>query len=87
MRKAEENVMRYKCKICGAEAEHKVYQVKEMYFGTGEEFTYFECGQCQCMQIASIPDNLGDFYGNEYYSFPFRKFPKRQKLKRLRLGF
>lgn len=76
MRKAEENVMRYKCKICGAEAEHKVYQVKEMYFGTGEEFTYFECGQCQCMQIASIPDNLGDFYGNEYYSFSVQKIPK-----------
>ncbi len=68
--------MQYKCKICGAEGEHKVYQVKEMYFGTGEEFTYFECGQCQCMQIASIPDNLGDFYGNEYYSFSVQKIPK-----------
>ena len=68
--------MQYKCKICGAEAEHKEYRVKEMYFGTREEFTYFECGQCQCMQIAAIPNNLGDYYGNEYYSFSVPKIPE-----------
>lgn len=73
--------MRYKCKICGTEAEHKVYQVKEMYFGSGEEFTYFECEQCQCMQIVSVPDNLGDYYGNEYYSFSAPKIPERTEDK------
>lgn len=68
--------MQYKCKICGAEAEHKEYRVKEMYFGTREAFTYFECEQCQCMQIAAIPDNLGDYYGDEYYSFLVQNIPK-----------
>ena len=58
-----------KCRICGEEAEHKVYRVKEMFFGTRQEFDYFECGNCQCIQILEIPKNLGDFYGNEYYSF------------------
>lgn len=79
--------MQYKCKICGAEAEHKEYRVKEMYFGTREEFTYFECGQCQCMQIATIPDNLGDYYGDEYYSFFVPKIPEvaEDKINEIRI--
>lgn len=68
--------MKYKCKVCGAEAEHKEYRVKEMYFGLGEEFIYFECENCQCMQIAEVPDNLGDYYGNEYYSFAVPRLPE-----------
>lgn len=58
-----------KCRLCRSEAEHKVYHVKEMFFGTGEEFTYFLCDKCQCMQIMEIPEDLGKFYGNGYYSF------------------
>lgn len=58
-----------KCRICGDEAKHKSYQVKEMFFGTGQEFTYFECDKCQCIQILEIPENLGEFYGSGYYSF------------------
>lgn len=74
--------MRYKCRICGTEAEHKEYHVKEMFFGTGEEFTYFECEQCQCMQIAAIPDNLGDYYGSGYYSFSKPQVPKVTETKK-----
>lgn len=66
----------YKCRICGTEAKGKIYDVKEMYFGSGEEFAYFECEQCQCMQIAEIPDNLGEYYGNDYYSFSAPKLPE-----------
>lgn len=62
--------------MCGAEADYKEYRVKEMFFGLGEEFTYFECEQCQCMQIAEVPDNLGSYYGNEYYSFSAPKLPE-----------
>lgn len=80
-------MMQYKCKICGAEANNKVYHVKEMYFGTGEEFAYFECEQCQCMQIVAIPDNLGDYYGKEYYSFSTPKIPEvsADKMKETRI--
>lgn len=67
---------RYKCKICGAESNHKEYRVKEMFFGTAEEFNYFECENCQCLQITEIPDNLGDYYGNNYYSFSVPKLPE-----------
>ncbi len=58
-----------KCRICGDEAEHKVYHVKEMFFGTGQGFDYFECENCQCIQIMDIPGNLEEFYGKQYYSF------------------
>lgn len=70
-----------KCRLCGSEAEHKVYHVKEMFFGTGEEFTYFLCDKCQCMQIMEIPEDLGKFYGNGYYSFgkPDIREPESQR--------
>lgn len=64
------------CKICGAENNSKVYWVKEMFFGTGEEFSYFECENCHCMQIETIPDNLGKYYGSDYYSFALAELPK-----------
>ncbi len=67
--KKDQNVLYCKCRICGDEAEHKIYRVREMFFGTGQEFTYFECDKCQCLQILEIPENLGDFYGRDYYSF------------------
>lgn len=68
--------MQHKCRICGAEANSKIYHVKEMYFGMGEEFAYFECEHCQCIQIVTVPDNLGEYYGNDYYSFSLPKMPK-----------
>lgn len=57
------------CRICGNRTDHKIYRVKEMYFGTRQEFEYFECERCQCLQIVKIPENLGEFYGHKYYSF------------------
>lgn len=58
-----------KCRLCGDEAQHRAYYVKEMFFGTGQEFIYFECDKCQCIQIMEIPENLEEFYGEGYYSF------------------
>lgn len=66
----------YMCKICGAEGNNKLHRVKEMFFGTRKEFLYFECEKCQCMQIATIPDDLSEFYGNGYYSFAVPKMPE-----------
>lgn len=66
----------YKCRVCGAEGNDKVFHVKEMFFGTREEFEYFECEQCGCVQITEIPSDLGKYYGNEYYSFSVPKLPE-----------
>ena len=41
-----------------------------MMFGTKEVFDYFLCDACGTMQIAEIPENLGQYYsGSAYYSF------------------
>jgi SAM-dependent methyltransferase len=70
------------CKICdgltGAE-----YIAREMMVGKREEFTYWECLDCGCLQIASIPDRLGDYYPNDYYSFSTRIRPLRALADRL----
>lgn len=66
------------CRICGAEGEFDTYLVREMMQGTKEEFPYFVCGRCQCLQIVSIPENLGDYYGNDYYSFQVPENPNMQ---------
>lgn len=72
-----------KCRICGKEAEHKVYHVKEMFFGTGQEFDYFECDNCQCIQITEIPENLEEYYGKNYYSFRKPEIHKPQTMERI----
>lgn len=56
------------CHICGKQGRNKTYTVKEMMYKTGEEFDYFVCEHCKCMQIAKIPDDLGKYYVNNYYS-------------------
>src|ERR1700712_3894904 len=58
------------CKICNNDKGNKLYSVKEMQLGLRETFTYMECGNCGCMQLMDIPENLGKYYPNEnYYSF------------------
>lgn len=64
-----------KCRICGKLSRNKTYVAKEMMYGTGEEFDYFVCDNCKCMQIAAIPDNLGKYYAQNYYSLKERKQP------------
>lgn len=57
------------CRICGWTGEATTINVKEMHFNMQEEFEYFECGNCHCLQISKIPDNLGGYYRNTYYSY------------------
>lgn len=61
----------HKCRICGAEGMFRSYLAREMLKGTRDEFEYFVCDNCNCLQIAKVPDNLGDYYGETYYSFGF----------------
>lgn len=44
-----------------------------MQLGLRESFNYQMCGNCGCMQLLEIPDDLGKYYPNEdYYSFNFQ---------------
>ncbi|MDD2714569.1 MAG: class I SAM-dependent methyltransferase [Candidatus Wallbacteria bacterium] len=56
------------CAICGF-SRNRLFRVKEMMFGFPEEFDYFECGSCGCVQIAAVPDDLSRYYPDNYYSY------------------
>jgi len=62
------------CVICKGTsgAEHIL---REMMFGTRDEFVYWECSGCGCLQIAEIPQNLADYYPPGYYSFSAHATP------------
>ena len=57
------------CRVCGGSQDNRSFVVREMMFGLGDEFTYFECSVCGCLQIAGIPDNMEKYYPPGYYSF------------------
>lgn len=64
------------CRICRWTGKAKVLTVKKMRYVTREEFAYFECENYHCLQIAKVPENLGDYYGNTYYNY--RKPPVKE---------
>lgn len=70
----------YSCKLCNNSQNNTLYVAKEMMFGIRDEFEYIECSACGCLQIVHIPDNLSDYYPQDYYSFSLPK--KDSKLKR-----
>ncbi len=57
------------CRICGNSINNREYCVKEMMFGLGDVFSYFQCSNCDCLQIAELPDNVEKYYPPNYYSF------------------
>lgn len=57
------------CRICGNAAHNKIYTAREMMFGSREQFEYFECSQCGCVQIFEIPSDMGKYYPENYYAF------------------
>ena len=77
------------CKICKNEKENKIYEAREMMFGIRENFTYFQCSACNCLQIADIPADMSRYYPSDYYSFslglkaenPVKEFIKNHRNK------
>jgi SAM-dependent methyltransferase len=57
------------CRLCGNSQQNKVYIVREMMFGLREQFSYFQCAQCDCLQIAAIPPDMTRYYPDNYISF------------------
>lgn len=49
-------------------------------FGVRDEFTYYECSGCGCLQIAEVPANIMKYYPPYYYSFN-SKIPALQERK------
>lgn len=61
-----------RCEVCGEMAGWEAFRLREMMFGTREEFDYGRCLACDSMSIAEIPDALDRYYPPEYYSFEER---------------
>jgi cyclopropane fatty-acyl-phospholipid synthase-like methyltransferase len=40
-----------------------------MMLRTRDVFNYFQCDDCCCLQIESVPANIADYYPSDYYSF------------------
>lgn len=57
------------CRICGNATDNTPYSVPEMMFGIEHRFAYFQCANCECLQIDEIPQNLCDYYPVNYYSY------------------
>lgn len=57
------------CRICGTHADQPVYRVREMMYGLREEFLYFQCVQCGCLQMMEFPEDMAKFYPEGYLSF------------------
>ena len=69
------------CKICGNEADNKVFKARDMLRGSRQEFEYVECSSCGCVQLAALPVDIADYYANDSYgSF---SVPERSGIKKL----
>jgi SAM-dependent methyltransferase len=73
------------CGICGSNGDHTGYSVRDMMFGNREEFRYFLCADCGCLQLAAIPADLSKYYPPGYYSFS-EKASSRKGLSRWLYG-
>jgi len=40
-----------------------------MMFGTREQFDYFQCGTCECLQVIDVPKNIEKYYPHNYPSY------------------
>jgi SAM-dependent methyltransferase len=65
------------CRICHNAEGNREFIAREQLYGTGEEFAYFECAGCGCIQIVDIPADLARFYPADYYTFAQR--PQRDR--------
>jgi 2-polyprenyl-3-methyl-5-hydroxy-6-metoxy-1,4-benzoquinol methylase len=61
--------MRFNCISCGNSKNYQSHTIKRMTNDLKEKFTYFECLDCGCLQIETIPLSLDEYYQKNYYSF------------------
>lgn len=67
------------CRICDTENNVEEYVLKEMMFGLMDEFEYFKCSNCGCLQIKHFPENMKKYYPLDYLSYPEPSVPVIKK--------
>lgn len=72
------------CSVCNNKANKNLLQVKEMMFGTGKSYSYFQCSFCGCLQIEAPEKIKENLYPSDYYSFNTYNISSiTEKIKRL----
>lgn len=74
-------ISQHTCRICSAVGNHPIFVGREMMFGTREEFEYFQCTECGCLQILKMPDNIERYYPANYNAHNIKMFCERNKLR------
>ncbi len=69
--------MNYTCRVCANSSNNRPFQASEKMFGWGDVFPYFQCGKCGCLQIETVPEDIGRHYPPHYYSFHVQPIPQR----------
>jgi SAM-dependent methyltransferase len=66
------------CRLCGSIGPHQAVVVREMMFGTREQFDYYICAACDTLQIESPPEGeeLARHYPPDYYSYDVSTQPR-----------
>ena len=77
----------FQCRICSGQQQSASYVVKEMQLGTRAQFTYQLCGDCGCLQIEQLPENLAAYYPSDYYSKKTRTVKTTDRLLDFLPGF
>jgi SAM-dependent methyltransferase len=54
------------CVICNSNASVDVIDAKEVF--TKNRFKYSKCKECGALQLTDVPENISDYYANNYYS-------------------
>jgi len=57
------------CQICHNTTNYQILKVREMYFGTREEFDYLECSSCGCLQLINPPKDYSIHYPKNYFTY------------------
>ena len=60
----------------------KLFVVKDIYRKISKEtFNYYNCSKCDHIFLRDIPNNLGEYYGDEYYDLPSIESLKKNCIK------
>ena len=72
------NAVMQECRLCRTTGPHQSLAVREMMFGTREQFQYFSCAACDTLQIycALSGEELARHYPADYYSYETSQQPK-----------
>jgi len=50
-----------------------------MMYGFRDQFEYFQCSACECIQIVNPPADMGKYYPGDYYSYKTGGEPIKRK--------